>query len=64
MEGDELLEVWLCVFEFIYCRNMRKMFESLVLFMIEKKEANAIESVFNLKGLLTESEFWFKSGLN
>ena len=32
--------------------------------MIEKEEADAIESVFNLKGLLTESKFWFKSGIN
>ena len=37
-----------------------KLFEVLVLLGIEKKEAVAIESVFNHKGLLTESE----SGLN
>ena len=43
---------------------MKKMFEVLVLVMIEKKEADAIESEFNLKGLLTESEFWFKSELS
>ena len=42
---------------------MKKFFEVLKLLMIEKKEADAIESVLNLKGLLTESEFWFKSGL-
>ena len=41
-----------------------KLFEVLVLLGIEKKEADAIESVFNLKGLLTESEFCFKSALN
>ena len=29
----------------------------LVLLRIEEKEEDAIESVFNLKGLLTESEF-------
>ena len=34
-----------------------KLFDVLVLLGIEKKEADAIESVFNLKGLLTESEF-------
>ena len=33
-----------------------KLSEVLVLFWIEKKEADAIELVFNLKGLLTESE--------
>ena len=38
--------------------------EVLLLLGIEKKEADAIESVFNLKGLLTESELWFKSELN
>ena len=32
--------------------------------MTEKNEADAIESVFNLKGLLTESKFRFRSGLN
>ena len=64
MEGDELLEVWLYVFVFIYCCNMKKLFELLLLFMIEKKEADAIESAINRKGLLTESKFWFKSGLN
>ena len=42
-EGDELLEVWLCVFEFIYCCNMKKLFELLLLLMIEKKEADATE---------------------
>ena len=41
-----------------------KLSEVLVLLGIEKKEADAIESVFNLEGLLTESGFWFKSGLN
>ena len=41
-----------------------KLFNVLVLLRVEKKEADAIESVFNLKGLLTESEFWFKSGLS
>ena len=34
-----------------------------MLLLIEKKEADAIESVFNSKGFLTESKFWFKSGL-
>ena len=34
-----------------------KLSEVLVLLGIENKEADAIESVFNLKGLLTESEF-------
>ena len=34
-----------------------KLFEVLVLLMIEKKEADEIESVFNLKGFLTESKF-------
>ena len=29
----------------------------LILLRPEEKEADAIESVFNLKGLLTESEF-------
>ena len=33
-----------------------KLFRVLMLFRIEKKEADAIESVFNLKGLLTESK--------
>ena len=49
---DEFWEVWLCVFEFIYfviCKEG-------ILLTIEKKEAGAIESVFNLKGLLTESK--------
>ena len=69
IEGVERseLSVWLCVFEFInfyeYEMNM-KLSEVLVLLRIEKKEADAIESVFNLKGLPTESKFWFKSGLN
>ena len=36
---------------------MKKLFEVLVLLRIEKKEADAIESVFNLKALLTESKF-------
>ena len=34
-----------------------KLFEVLVLLGIGKKEADAIQCVFNLKGLLTESEF-------
>ena len=33
-----------------------KLFGVLVLLGIEKQEADAIESVFNLKGLLTEFE--------
>ena len=41
-----------------------KLFEVLILLWIEKKEANAIESVFNLNELLTESQLWLKSGLN
>ena len=32
------------------------LFEVLVLLRIEKKEADTIESVFNLKGLLTETK--------
>ena len=32
-----------------------KVFEMLVLLGIEKKEADVVESVFNLKGLLTET---------
>ena len=32
------------------------LFEGLVLLGIETKEGDAIESVFNLKGLLTESQ--------
>ena len=40
-----------------------KLFGLLVLFGIEKKEADAIESVFNLEGLLTEASCDFKSGL-
>ena len=67
VERGELSEVWLCVFEFIYFyeyeMNM-KLSEVLVLLSIEKKEADAIESVFNLKGLLTETKVWFKPGLN
>ena len=31
--------------------------KGLILLRIEKKEADALESVFNLKELLTESEF-------
>ena len=34
-----------------------KLSEVLVLLGMEKKEADAIESVFNLKGLLIESGF-------
>ena len=34
-----------------------KLTKVLVLLGIEKKEADAIKSVFNLKGLLTESKF-------
>ena len=34
-----------------------KLFEVLVLLGIGKKDTDAIESVFNLEGLLTESEF-------
>ena len=34
-----------------------KLSKVLVLLAIEKKEADALESVFNLKGLQTESEF-------
>ena len=34
-----------------------KLSKVLVLSGIKKKEADVIESVFNLKGLLTESEF-------
>ena len=34
-----------------------KLSKVLVLVEIEKKEADAIESVFNLEGLLTETEF-------
>ena len=41
-----------------------KLSEVLVLLGIEKKEADAIESGFNLKGLLTESKLRFKSGSN
>ena len=33
-----------------------KLFKVVILLRIEKKEADAIESVFNLKGLLTESK--------
>ena len=40
-----------------------KLFELFVCFGIEKKEADTIESVFNLKGLLTEINRDFKSGL-
>ena len=59
-----MLEVGLYVFVFIYCCNMKKLFDLVLLFMIEMKEADAKESVFNLQGLLTESKFRFKSGLN
>ena len=38
------------------------MFELFVGFGIEKKETDAVESVFNLEGLLTET-CGFKSGL-
>ena len=41
-----------------------KLSEVLVLLGIEKKEADAIETVFNLNGLLTESKLRFKSELN
>ena len=34
-----------------------KLSKVLVLLGIKKKEADVIESVFNLEGLLTESEF-------
>ena len=64
VERYELLEVGLYVIVFIYCCNMKRLFKLLLLFMIEEEEADAIESVFNLKRLLTESKFWFKSGLN
>ena len=39
------------------------LFELFVCFRIEKKEADAVGSVFNLKGLLTETNCYFKSGL-
>ena len=41
---------------FFYYEKKMNLFEVLVLFGIEKKEAVAIGSVFNLKGLLTETK--------
>ena len=41
-----------------------KLFEVLVLLGIKKKEADAKESVFKLKRLLSESQLCFKYGLN
>ena len=40
-----------------------KLLNLFVCFRIEKKEAVAIESVFNLKGLLTETNRGFESGI-
>ena len=49
-----------CIVEY---RVDLKLFEVFVCFGIEKKEADAVGSVFNLKGLLTETNCDFKSGL-
>ena len=40
-----------------------KLFGLFVYFGIEKKKADAVGSVFNLKGLLTETKCDFRSGL-